>query len=945
MAKLFPPLIDSKLPAFGVSLDSQERVYIEVPFTMNRAVSEKDFSKMAIIIKTIQTNTIIAEKTNGIFIADKKIVKFDITEEYSKVVASKKITPGQFYKIQIAYIDNNDVIGYYSSIGIIKCTTYPSVIVENYDVGYYGSFEFIGRCSWEEEGQDTTEKVYSYSFTLKDNNENIIATSGEQLHNSSTDTNTKYSIDAWFLNKNLIEGIQYNLVYSVKTINGLEHSSQSYPIVQAESIDPNLPCELIAKCDQDDGCIQLYLRPRPGEDRTLTGTFLISRSNSKDNYSSWDEIYRFSYTGVAMKGRDMGLPSYLWDINDILLWEDFTVEQGVSYIYSIQAYNSNGLYSSRIKNKRETLLYDNEDFWVNTIFEEEEIKVDFEDVFLFDGKIQLKVRFNPKISSFKSTVFESKVDTIGGPYPFIFRNGNVNYKEFPVSGLISLLSDSNERFFRNIQKENKLRENTFFFDANEIDDQNYVVNYYKNKHLQELDACDFDTDLTADNFYRERQFKLKVLNWLTNGEPKLFRSPSEGNYIVRLLNTSLTPMDQLGRMLHSFQSTAYEIAEPSFENLNKYGFIYSPISHFKNFAMAEIKIAGSEYLENNNRFKIPAVGGGYAVAIKDATPGTILILDYLDNENSISYEIGATGTYIVPIQDKAVYYIDLVSGNWDNAKVSYWYYSINPVDNFSIISNIKGDLKIKKIIGPGYPQNEDEYETLNIVSEKFKPNPDISVYNKLNDIKRDLGQFYNITITQRNLILCLFDSNSGKYYEFKEYNIGPEISDWIETSIYAVYDYSTKDFLGYMYNINDKEKLSTDQPDFRFKLNDDPMIDFMGNNNSYLLETKSKDNLPQTYGAANAIYTNINKVERLYAGNGLVLDVSYREKYLEYSFEDNHLEIKTAKENYEYAYAIWYEDQNNKIKLSQLEKAYESYINSINEVYWEEWENFYGSNN
>ena len=123
------------------------------------------------------------------------------------------------------------------------------------------------------------------------------------------------------------------------------------------------------------------------------------------------------------------------------------------------------------------------------------------------------------------------------------------------------------------------------------------------------------------------------------------------------------------------------------------------------------------------------------------------------------------------------------------------------------------------------------------------------------------------------------------------------------------------------------------------------MIDFTGNNNFYLLETKSKDNLPQTYGAANAIYTNINKVERLYAGNGLILDISYREKYLEYSFEDNHLEIKTAKENYEYARAIWEEDKNNKIKLSQLEKAYESYINSINEVYWEEWENFYGSNN
>jgi len=37
----------------------------------------------------------------------------------------------------------------------------------------------------------------------------------------------------------------------------------------------------------------------------------------------------------------------------------------------------------------------------------------------------------------------------------------------------------------------------------------------------------------------ERYFKLKVLDWLTNGEVKLFRSPGEGNYLVRILNVSM----------------------------------------------------------------------------------------------------------------------------------------------------------------------------------------------------------------------------------------------------------------------------------------------------------------------------------------------------------------------------------------------------------------------
>ena len=83
------------------------------------------------------------------------------------------------------------------------------------------------------------------------------------------------------------------------------------------------------------------------------------------------------------------------------------------------------------------------------------------------------------------------------------------------------------------------------------------------------------TDLVNYNIAAERQFKLNVLEWLTNGQPKLFRSPAEGNYIVRLLNTSLTPTDSLGRMLHTFNSTAYEIDDLTYENLVSYGFIKS----------------------------------------------------------------------------------------------------------------------------------------------------------------------------------------------------------------------------------------------------------------------------------------------------------------------------------------------------------------------------------
>jgi hypothetical protein len=97
------------------------------------------------------------------------------------------------------------------------------------------------------------------------------------------------------------------------------------------------------------------------------------------------------------------------------------------------------------------------------------------------------------------------------------------------------------------------------------------------------------TDLSADNIYKERQFKLEVLDWLNNGKPKIFRSPAEGNYIVRTMNVSLSPNDTLGRMLHTFQCTAYEIAEWNFKNLSDLKLINIPQNKISNVKIAQIQ--------------------------------------------------------------------------------------------------------------------------------------------------------------------------------------------------------------------------------------------------------------------------------------------------------------------------------------------------------------------
>ena len=85
-------------------------------------------------------------------------------------------------------------------------------------------------------------------------------------------------------------------------------------------------------------------------------------------------------------------------------------------------------------------------------------------------------------------------------------------------------------------------------------------------------------DPITDNIRAERIFKTEVLSWLNNGGIKLYRSPTEGNFVVRLMNVTTSPMDQLGRMLHTFNCVAYEMAEPTYDSLISFGILEPAIN-------------------------------------------------------------------------------------------------------------------------------------------------------------------------------------------------------------------------------------------------------------------------------------------------------------------------------------------------------------------------------
>lgn len=775
---LASPIIEGTLPAFY--LDDNGIAQIAIPFSMSRAVNKNQIKGFKLKIKNVQQSNYLVTLSQSSVDFIESIVYFDISKE----TLEKSFLIGQFYKCQLAYIDTNDVVGYYSTVGVIKYTTKPKVSILTLAETGNNSHIYTYTGLYSQYEKDFTEKIYSYRFILKDENNNILKDTDFIIHNNSNDELPYESQDTFTYTADLDLNKKYYLSYTIRTNNMLEISSPSYKIVQKKSIMSDLEIEkILPVLNYNNGYIEIQIEGKKdflGNEKPARGYFILSRASEKSNYMDWEKISEFSLVSER--------PS-------IKKWKDFTIEQGVHYKYSIQQFNSN-LYSDRI-------------------ISDEIVFADFEDCFLYDGKRQLKIKFNPKISSFKKDVLETKVDTLGSKYPFIFKNGQVEYKEFPISGLISYLSDEENLFLDYNHIDNSQREkndqnllslvkivpnqNDFYENDNYMSyfvktttsiKQNYrfleledyinciktekynevneavknaalsITNLkdkkqfnnikqllsellktknrlYENLYIQKSKKKEFkssNTNLTSDNIYLERQFKLEVLDWLTNGEPKLFKSPNEGNYIVRLLNVSLTPNDQVGRMIHTFNATAYEVADLSYDNLCKLNIIdqeSSISSTFLKFTTIPLATKDYDYANLKGTYTYDDETGTYyahgdllkagiiaqGLKLNDIEPGTIF---KINNEQVV---IGSTGNYEVPVD---VYQISLENNQKSYGSITFSYTSELSSSFNSIINLGSKDIFGKQKIG----------KVNNLV-------------NDIEDIQTKLISFYNIKFYER----------------------------------------------------------------------------------------------------------------------------------------------------------------------------------------------------
>ena len=497
------PILNSILQP---ALYSEDSIKLKIEYHLSRGMSNASAQNYTpnFLFKTIPLNTTLYVETE---VLEEKVGEYIVLK-----LINEKFTPGESYKVQMQFKGEEE--GYWSTPATFKVAVEPYIEIRHNNIVSSNSYTGIFQASI----LDNSESLQYSQFILKDQYNNTIEESDKIIHNSLSDgvtTQTQYNnndyssiiqTETYTFISDLKNLLTYQIIWKVTTNSGLALETEPIEFIQIEEIEPDNILRIEAVADNDNGVINGYLylwdktekcdiNPIP----SVFGDYIILRSSSKDNFSSWIELERMNLNSLHLDSIN--------NKHSRQFFQDFTVESNTSYRYGLQ--QCKGEYSSKkIKSKV--------------------VHINYEHLYLFDEERQLNLLYNTKISSFKNNILEAKQDTIGGKYPYIFRNGNVMYKDFAINSLLSYQSDPQNLF---------------------------------NLSNTQIIKRPYNSLLSYDNILSEKIYREEVQNWLNNGKPKYLKSGTEGIFKIYTMNVTLQPNDTLGRMLYTVSFTAYEIGE------------------------------------------------------------------------------------------------------------------------------------------------------------------------------------------------------------------------------------------------------------------------------------------------------------------------------------------------------------------------------------------------
>ena len=556
-SNLYPPIVPDSSPAFIRTKSC--KIY----FSLSMYNSAADIKNVQISLVNQRTNA-SALKTS-IYPSGIKIANLyydpDVRGDYNYYVQinPSDLTEGvfglnQFYKVQLRFTsksasdppsngpaalakwlyDNMQYFSEWSKVCLIKGIEQPHISIRGFDdtennqetVLTNPMVEVIGELTYAK--NNTEEKEYLKSYNIKlyqaNNMDNILMQSEEIYTNPYNPNEFNYQ-----LSYDLLDGIDYVMALTYTT-NNLYTETINYKFTIIQYGVDKLNADITATVDEENGRIKIDIISKDITEMFI-GNLTIRRTSSKSNFHKWEDVKTITY----INGTSLNYS-----------WYDTTIQSGVWYKYCAQKRNAHG-------DRGVIIQIDNP------------VMCLLDDIFLTRDDCQLKIKFNPTLSEFKYNVTESQQVTIGAKYPYIKRNGSNYFRTFPIGGLISSFIDTTDWY------DPHFYDGEFHYDENEIQAFTSKADIYGES--QELyDDYNNTKEITEYNDYiYEREFRKKVYDFLYKHNVKLFRSTTEGNILIKLMNIDFQPIEALGRRLYSFTATAVEVDDATIANYNKYG--------------------------------------------------------------------------------------------------------------------------------------------------------------------------------------------------------------------------------------------------------------------------------------------------------------------------------------------------------------------------------------
>ena len=412
--------------------------------------------------------------------------------------------------------ENSDLFSEWSNTSIIKTTFAPTV-------------EIIGLKKTEINNIDNPYILFNASYISNDSTENIESYKFELLNEAGIEIevqNLNY-IDDYVtpsINYQIKSYINKETNYILKLTTQSNYGLTNTILYQLFFTGIEIPFPLTLEKIIDSNNALNIIKIKYNSNFSNINKILIKRLSISNNYNSYDDVYVIN--DVNKKNKDIYFKDYLINSDEV-------------YIYFLQIVYSDNSYSA--------------------LSEPVTMKNSYEYTYILGENGEQILIYSPQINSITITKRDTLTETLGQQFPYFRSIGFINYKSFNFSGNITYLSTINE--------ENKIKAESL----NEL----YAIN--ASEEIKEILRDEYGDNLgdnysVSFNYFMEKQYREKLINFLENGEIKVIKSPTERLLFTKFTNVNVTPKQELGRAIYDFSVTATEIFNEKNINYNKYIF-------------------------------------------------------------------------------------------------------------------------------------------------------------------------------------------------------------------------------------------------------------------------------------------------------------------------------------------------------------------------------------